>query len=93
MRSHERSIDDGVVLEADVEKIFVPPVELASKHDWANLVVAMAKLEYSAGQFLSVVRSLPAAQHVKTVEDLQRLIGRAGDISSVADMEKLFKLS
>ena len=90
-----RAMDTGVVLATDVERIFAPEVELATKKDWVDLLVGLVKLQHSAERFLAAARASPpatrAVRDVNSIEELQRLVGDRGDINSGEELERMLR--
>jgi hypothetical protein len=69
---------------------------LATAGDYVQLAFEMGQLNHSVENFVRVVRGSGRGDldphRVQTTEDLERLIGLAGSISSVNDLERLFRL-
>jgi hypothetical protein len=88
-----RALDERIVSSDDAAKVFVAPKSerLATAGDYVELAFHMGALSHSVENFLRVARAT-RSELIATPEDLERLVGRAGSISSVEALEKLFRL-
>jgi Caudovirus prohead serine protease len=87
-----RAIDSGIIGADDVAKIFVAPKEeLADAKDYIRLAFKLGELSHSVERFKFAVRE---ARGIASPEDLSRVLGiqAHGEIASVGDLERLFKL-
>jgi Caudovirus prohead serine protease len=87
-----RAIDSGIITKEDVERIFVRPKdEPATAGDYIGIAFSLGKLAHAAERLDAVVRE---AKQIASPEDLAHVLGiRAhGEIGSVADLERLFRL-
>lgn len=89
-----RAIEKGIITTADAERVFTAPKseELATGKDYIELAFKLGQLSHSVEFFERVMRDAGLVE-IRTAEDLEKLVGHAGSISSVADLERLFKLS
>jgi hypothetical protein len=88
-----RALDERIVSYDDAAKVFTPQQdELATAGDYVQLAFEMGALSHSIDFFQRVMREA-GRDEISTPEDLERLIGGAGSISSVNDLERLFRLS
>ena len=83
-----RALDTGVLTQADVERCFSAPalrsvagVELATKEDWASLLVSLEKLTASVARLKGRITAYPAAQQrgsdaaaITTAEEFARAL-------------------
>jgi len=63
----------------------------ATGRNYFELAFKLGQLSHSIERFQQIIRD-KAHGEITTAQDLEQLIGRAGDISSVDDLEKLFRL-
>jgi hypothetical protein len=94
-RGVARAIDTGIITTTDAGKVFTPQAELATGKDLGRLIFQLGKLAHSVEQYAALVRALgKRPEEVASTEDLAQVLGiRAhGEIGSVADLERLFRL-
>ena len=90
-----RALDERIVSSDDAAKVFIAPKseELATAGDYVELAFQMGQLSHSVENFVRVVRAT-RSELIATPEDLAHVLGiRAhGEIGSVDDLERLFRL-
>jgi hypothetical protein len=91
----KRAVDQKIILAADAERIFTAPKASEAAVSPLRVAYALGRLSESAGHLVASLREYNAARgsEIATVEDLERFIGHAGDVNSVAELEKLLRLS
>jgi hypothetical protein len=87
-----RAVDERIITRDDAAKVFIAPKEeLATAGDYVELAFQMGQLHHAA-RWLEVV--VKTARGIRSPEDLAQALGiSARQIGSVADLEKLFRLS